>query len=335
MWLSSVRLFHWFQVKTNREGHTFSVHSYPGPSSLKIFLKEKTECFAIAPCVVTPSQKVSNPCKHKLVYSPIGYQLSPVTQVMSPFAWYSVQANNYPGQRVMIALVQFPSYATSDMLYPRLRWFGSQPPVIILAVPLRSKRIAQRIEIHPAGISDTGLKLVESEFNVGHHQTDLLKILHLLSATQYYKVIRIVYDSCPILTPGPKKPFNVATGKQRANCASLENVPLTPLYTGHSRPAPIIPLFHESLQPLLDQLQNLSMQHATNHTLHDLVVRKYVKISGHVRIPHLRVSLLTQCSVRLAGSILSAPPWPISVNVILKIRLENGSMYSHAIWIRS
>src|SRR6266446_1883389 len=131
---------------------------------------------------MTPPQKVPHTLVHVLVYNPIRLVQTPVAEVVLPASQLRIElvANFFPAA-VLTRSQHFvnPLLESLDRLLGRAGcqvWLAGFPPVA------RPKRVAQKIEAFLFGIPDTGLLLVQSQAQPGHHRLRPLSCLLRFSA---------------------------------------------------------------------------------------------------------------------------------------------------------
>jgi hypothetical protein len=88
-----------------------------------------------------------------------------------------------------------------------------------------------------------------------------------------------------------------------------------------SRPI-TVPLLDRSLEPHLDKTQDVPIDDAPSHTLHQLGMRNGVEVLGQIGIHHIGVALAEQFVHRL-DRVGRRPTRSIAVSIGLEVRLED------------
>src|SRR5205823_9225972 len=118
--------------------------------------------------LVTPDQEVADPVMDVIVDRPIGHEARAVAEVRGPTANQAVQAITHLMPRSHVAGNQEVADLAPEPEHALLRRARPEIPVAILAIAVRTERIAEEIEALAPSIANRGLRLVEGEPEPGH-----------------------------------------------------------------------------------------------------------------------------------------------------------------------
>ena len=128
-----------------------------------------------------------------------------------------------------------------------------------------------QVEAFLLGIPNTGLLLVQSQAQPGHHRLRPLSCLLCFSAAEDHEGVRIIDDVRPILLALPlsapvlQKPVHIQVGQQRTGHPTLGCA--LALTARHFPVSFLIPLFHRRFQPYLQQMQHPAIGDPPRYTL--------------------------------------------------------------------
>jgi hypothetical protein len=216
--------------------------------------------------------------------------------VCRPASEHPIEPIPHLRPRPDVARRQQASHLLLDARHALLRRTRSQIPMACLPIAMWPKRVTRKVEALFARLPNTGLRLIQSEFQPRHHLPRPFQCLLRFAATEDHEIIRVVdYLRLKSLSPFGVLPtlqqtVHVQVGEHRAGHPTLRSPAVAILPSRQSALPVFVPFLDRSCEPHLDQTQHIPIHNSLSDTLHQFAVWNGVEVLGQISVRHILVA---------------------------------------------
>src|ERR1700722_6922022 len=192
---------------------------------------------------MAPRQEAANRLVDIVVCRSVGHQPRAVAEVSCPATQEIVQPGAHFIPRCHVGGDYDLRHMRLEALHALRRRTGPQIPVTVLPVVVRSKAVAQEVEVFLPRIAQSSLRFVYGETELGHDLSRPRQSLLRMPAAEDDEVVGIVHDvrsagfTAALVSPVPEEAVHVAVGGQRADSPALRRTAGALLAATHAPPS--------------------------------------------------------------------------------------------------